>query len=145
MDQESRRVSLKWKIGGTFAGVMLLLGLFVTVAVYQLTKNALRDQLDQRILLISQHFKRCRRRTHRRAEIFWRFMLSQENTRFSTAWHSLLSKTVKARSSSIPWEPFLRNSSKDFRSRGNGRPTAGNYHWQAEPCTQPAFLFLRDS
>ena len=47
MDQESRRVSLKWKIGGTFAGVMLLLGLFVTVAVYQLTKTALRDQLDQ--------------------------------------------------------------------------------------------------
>ena len=38
MDQESRRVSLKWKIGGTFAGVMLVLGLFVTVAVYQLTK-----------------------------------------------------------------------------------------------------------
>ena len=53
MDQESRRVSLKWKIGGTFAGVMLLLGLFVTVAVYQLTKNALRDQLDQRVLLLA--------------------------------------------------------------------------------------------
>ena len=53
MDQESRRVSLKWKIGGTFAGVMLLLGLFVTVTVYQLTKNALRDQLDQRVLLLA--------------------------------------------------------------------------------------------
>jgi sensor histidine kinase regulating citrate/malate metabolism len=53
MDQESRRVSLKWKIGGTFAGVMLVLGLFVTVAVYQLTKNALRDQLDQRVLLLA--------------------------------------------------------------------------------------------
>jgi len=53
MDQESRRVSLKWKIGGTFAGVMLVLGLFVTVAVYQLAKNALRDQLDQRVLLLA--------------------------------------------------------------------------------------------
>ena len=53
MDQQSRRVSLKWKIGGTFAGVMLLLGLFVTVTVYQLTKNALRDQLDQRVLLLA--------------------------------------------------------------------------------------------
>ena len=53
MDQESRRVSLKWKIGGTFAGVTLLLGLFVLIAVYQVTKNALRDQLDQRVLLIA--------------------------------------------------------------------------------------------
>jgi two-component system, cell cycle sensor histidine kinase and response regulator CckA len=53
MDQESRRVSLKWKIGGTFAGVMLVLGLFVLVAVYQLTKNALRDQFDQRVLLLA--------------------------------------------------------------------------------------------
>ena len=56
MDQESRRVSLKWKIGGTFAGVMLLLGVFVLVTVYQITKNALRDQLDQRILLIANTF-----------------------------------------------------------------------------------------
>src|SRR6266498_2299686 len=79
------------------------------------------------------------------AEIFWRFMLSQENIRFSTAWHSLLSKTVKERSLSIPWEPFLRNSSKDFLSQGNGRPTAENYHCQEKPCTQPASPFLRDS
>ena len=56
MDQESRRVSLKWKIGGTFAGIMLLLGVFVLVTVYQITKNALRDQLDQRILLIANTF-----------------------------------------------------------------------------------------
>jgi len=53
MDQESRRVSLKWKIGGTFAGVMLILGIFATVAVYELTQDALREQLDQRVLAIA--------------------------------------------------------------------------------------------
>ncbi|HEY7316393.1 MAG TPA: HAMP domain-containing protein [Candidatus Binatia bacterium] len=51
MDQESRRVSLSWKIGGIFAGVLLLLGLFVLVTVYQLTQNVLRDQLQKQILL----------------------------------------------------------------------------------------------
>jgi sensor histidine kinase regulating citrate/malate metabolism len=51
MDQESRRVSLRWKIGGTFAGVLLLLGLFVLLTVYQLTQNVLRDQLEKRVLL----------------------------------------------------------------------------------------------
>lgn len=114
MDQESRRVSLKWKIGGTFAGVMLLLGLFVTLAVYQLTKNALRDQLDQRVLLLANTLSDAAA-GYIVGEIFWRFMLSQENIRFSTAWHSLLSKTVKERSLSIPWELSLRNSSEDFR------------------------------
>ena len=141
MDQESRRVSLKWKIGGTFAGVMLVLGLFVTVAVYQLAKNALRDQLDQRVLLLANTLSDAAAGHI----VFWRFMLSQENIRLSTAWHSLLSKTVEERSLSIPWGPFLRNSSKDFRSRGNGRPIAENYHCQEEPCTQPASPFLRDS
>ena len=53
MGQESRRVSLKWKIGGTFAGVMLVLGLFLTAAVYQFIRNALRDQLHQRVLLMA--------------------------------------------------------------------------------------------
>jgi HAMP domain-containing protein len=53
MDQESRRVSLKWKIGGTFTGVMLILGIFLIAAAYQLTKNTLRDQLDQRALAIA--------------------------------------------------------------------------------------------
>jgi HAMP domain-containing protein len=56
MDQQSRRVSLKWKIGGTFAGVLLLLGLVVLVAVYQVTQNALRDQLEQRVLLAANTF-----------------------------------------------------------------------------------------
>ena len=55
MDRESRRVSLRWKIGGTFAGVMLILGIFATAAVYQLTKDALREQLDQRVLAIASN------------------------------------------------------------------------------------------
>jgi HAMP domain-containing protein len=55
MGRESRRISLTWKIGGAFAGVMLILGFLVIVAVYQLTKNALRDQLDQRVLLLANN------------------------------------------------------------------------------------------
>jgi HAMP domain-containing protein len=55
MNRESRRVSLKWKIGGTFTGVMLLLGCFVVAAVYHLTRNALRYQVDQRILAIANN------------------------------------------------------------------------------------------
>jgi HAMP domain-containing protein len=53
MDQESRRVSLKWKIGGTFTCVMLVLGLVVLAAAYELTRRALREQLDQRVLAIA--------------------------------------------------------------------------------------------
>jgi HAMP domain-containing protein len=55
MEQKLRRVSLKWKIGGTFTGVMLILGIFAIAAVYQLTRNALRDQLDQRVLSIANN------------------------------------------------------------------------------------------
>ena len=55
MAQESRRVSLTWKIGGTFTAVMFVLGLFVAVAVYQLTRNALREQLHQRVLLLAHN------------------------------------------------------------------------------------------
>jgi HAMP domain-containing protein len=55
MGEQSRRVSLKWKIGGTFTGVMLILGVFAIVAVYQLTRSALRDQLEQRVLAIANN------------------------------------------------------------------------------------------
>jgi HAMP domain-containing protein len=55
MDERSRRVSLKWKIGGTFTGVMLILGVFAIVAVYQLTRTALRDQIEQRVLAIANN------------------------------------------------------------------------------------------
>jgi two-component system, cell cycle sensor histidine kinase and response regulator CckA len=56
MDQESRRVSLRWKIGGIYTGVMLALGVVVIVAVYQLTQSTLRDQLDKRALAIATNF-----------------------------------------------------------------------------------------
>jgi HAMP domain-containing protein len=51
--EESRRISLKWKIGGIFTGLMLLLGIAVLGAVYHMTGNALRDQLEKRALAIA--------------------------------------------------------------------------------------------
>ena len=56
MDQESRRLGLKWKIGGIYTTVMLILGIFVIAAVYQLTQDTLRDQLDKRALAIATNF-----------------------------------------------------------------------------------------
>ena len=56
MDQESRRVGLRWKIGGIYTGVMLVLGVFVIATVYQLTQGTLRDQLDKRALAIARNF-----------------------------------------------------------------------------------------
>jgi two-component system, cell cycle sensor histidine kinase and response regulator CckA len=56
MDQEARRMGLKWKIGGIYTGVMLVLGVFVIAAVYQLTQSTLRDQLDRRALAIASNF-----------------------------------------------------------------------------------------
>jgi sensor histidine kinase regulating citrate/malate metabolism len=41
-------VSLRWKIMGTFAGLIALLGIFILVSVYYFTQRALREQLDQR-------------------------------------------------------------------------------------------------
>jgi HAMP domain-containing protein len=55
MDQQSRRVSLKWKIGGTFTVVMLVLGAFAIVGVYQIARGALQAQLDQRALAIANN------------------------------------------------------------------------------------------
>jgi sensor histidine kinase regulating citrate/malate metabolism len=52
MDRESRRVSLKWKISGSFTGILIILSLVATVALYQLTRNTLRDQFEQRVLAI---------------------------------------------------------------------------------------------
>jgi two-component system NtrC family sensor kinase len=56
MNQESRRVGLKWKIGGIYTGVMLVLGVFVIAAVYQLTQDTVRDQLHRRALAIATNF-----------------------------------------------------------------------------------------
>jgi HAMP domain-containing protein len=53
MEQGSRRVSLKWKIGGTYTAVMLILSILVVVAIYQVTQSMLRDQLDRRALAVT--------------------------------------------------------------------------------------------
>jgi two-component system, cell cycle sensor histidine kinase and response regulator CckA len=56
MNQQGRGMGLKWKIGGIYTGVMLVLGIVVTAAVYQLVQNTLRDQLDKRALAIATNF-----------------------------------------------------------------------------------------
>jgi HAMP domain-containing protein len=56
MDHESRRVGLRWKIGGIYTSVMVVLGVFVIGAVYQLTQGTLRDQLDKRAFAIATNF-----------------------------------------------------------------------------------------
>ena len=53
MNQEPRRLGLKWKVGGIYTGVMLVLGILVIAAVYQLTFATLRDQLEKRALAIA--------------------------------------------------------------------------------------------
>lgn len=53
MDRKSRRVGLKWKIGGIYTGVMLILAILVIAAIYQVTKNTLREQLDRHALAIA--------------------------------------------------------------------------------------------
>ena len=53
MEPGSRRLSLKWKIGGTYTAVMLVLTVFAIAATYQLTKNMVRDQLDKRALAVA--------------------------------------------------------------------------------------------
>ena len=57
MPQDMRRISLKWKIGGVFTCVMLIVGLSVVAAVYELTRNALREQLEQRVLTIAANLR----------------------------------------------------------------------------------------
>jgi len=56
MNQESRRMGLKWKIGGIYTAVMLVLGVGVIAAVYQLAQGTLRDQLEKRALAIATNF-----------------------------------------------------------------------------------------
>ncbi len=53
MNQESRRIGLKLKIGGIFTAVVLVLCLFVIAAVYQLTRDILRGQLDKRAMAMA--------------------------------------------------------------------------------------------
>jgi sensor histidine kinase regulating citrate/malate metabolism len=56
MIRKSRRMGLKWKIGGIFTGVMLVLGAVVIAAVYRLTQDTLHEQLDKRALAIVTNF-----------------------------------------------------------------------------------------
>ncbi len=56
MNRESRRLGLKWKIGGIFTGVMVLLGVLVVAAVYRLAEGTLREQLDKRAVAIATNF-----------------------------------------------------------------------------------------
>ena len=85
MDQELRRISLTWKIGGTFTAVMFILGIMVLAAAYHLTRNALRDQVDQRVLAISSNLSNAAAGPVVARDLR-RCMRSQANTRFSTAW-----------------------------------------------------------
>jgi two-component system, cell cycle sensor histidine kinase and response regulator CckA len=56
MNRESRRLGLKWKIGGIYTAVMFVLGAGVIAAVYLLTQGTLRDQLDKRAVAIATNF-----------------------------------------------------------------------------------------
>jgi HAMP domain-containing protein len=49
-------VSLRWKIGGVYTAVMLILGLLLIAALYQLTRTAMREQLDKRAIAIATNF-----------------------------------------------------------------------------------------
>ena len=56
MNREPRRLGLKWKIGGIYTAVMVVLGTGVIAAVYLLTQGTLRDQLDKRAVAIATNF-----------------------------------------------------------------------------------------
>ncbi|HEX5022095.1 MAG TPA: HAMP domain-containing protein [Candidatus Binatia bacterium] len=56
MNRETRRLGLKWKIGGIFTAVMLVLGALAIAAVYRLTRDTVRDQLDKRAVAIAINF-----------------------------------------------------------------------------------------
>jgi HAMP domain-containing protein len=56
MNRERRRLGLKWKIGGVYTAVMLVLGIGVIIAVYQLTQSTLREQLDKRASAVATNF-----------------------------------------------------------------------------------------
>ena len=47
------RIGLKWKIGGIYTGVMLILAILLIAAIYQVTRNTMRNQLDKRAMAIA--------------------------------------------------------------------------------------------
>ena len=50
---QSRVISLKWKIGGMYAGMILALSILVIAAVYSVSQYTLQHQLDRRALAIA--------------------------------------------------------------------------------------------
>lgn len=55
MEREPRRVGLKWKIGGIYTAVMLVLSLLVIGFTYRITQGILRNQLTKRALAIANN------------------------------------------------------------------------------------------
>jgi len=53
MDQKSRGRGLKWRIAEIFTEVMLILAILAIVAIYQVTRSTLREQLDKHALAIA--------------------------------------------------------------------------------------------
>lgn len=53
MDYQLRRISLKWKIGGCFTALLLILSVLVMATVYQLIRSTFRDQLKQHALVVA--------------------------------------------------------------------------------------------
>lgn len=53
MDRDSRRVSLKWKIGGMFAALALASGALIIAAGVPLVRSAARGQIDARLTTIA--------------------------------------------------------------------------------------------
>lgn len=51
-----RRIGLQWKIGATYAGATLALSILAIAAVYHVTKNMLREQLEKRAVAIATNF-----------------------------------------------------------------------------------------
>ena len=52
----SRPIGLKWKIGGVYAAILLILGALVMAAVYQIGEQTLRSQLDRHQIAIVTSF-----------------------------------------------------------------------------------------
>ncbi len=56
MDRQwGRRVGLRWKIGGTYTAVMLILSVVVIGGTYKVTQDILREQLARRAMAIANN------------------------------------------------------------------------------------------
>ena len=55
LNLSSRNISLEWKITGAVAAVILVFGIFLLIIANQLMARALRNQIDQRALFITNN------------------------------------------------------------------------------------------